>query len=61
MSYWEIRPNPPLTGSIHEAAQCQDCNSELSIRAIDGNVIEATVTHDDSCPWLKGLEKRATE
>ena len=60
MSYWELRKNP-LAGSIHEAAQCPDCNSELSITKLDDNLIEATVTHDDSCPWLKDLEKRANK
>jgi hypothetical protein len=33
-------------------AQCPDCDSDVTIAELSPDVYEATVAHDDTCPWF---------
>ena len=44
-----------MTGYRADAAdrhQCPDCNNDVRLTQVEGNVWILTVLHDETCPWL---------
>jgi hypothetical protein len=47
-------------GAAHQllqAARCPDCDSNVTITEIAENVYQATVEHDDTCPWYTAFKR----
>lgn len=40
---------------------CPDCNAEQTMTRDGNGIYRLTVAHDDTCPWLAGIERRKGE
>jgi hypothetical protein len=37
-------------------ARCPDCDSTVEIERLTDRISNATVRHDDSCPWFRAFQ-----
>ncbi|MBJ7340636.1 hypothetical protein [Mycolicibacterium sp.] len=42
---------------LQHLAACPDCGSEVEIERVAGRIYNATVRHDDTCPWLTAFQR----
>ncbi|ROR53277.1 hypothetical protein EDD41_0412 [Luteococcus japonicus] len=40
---------------------CLDCNAEQTMTRDSNGVYRITIHHEDTCPWLAGIERRKGE
>jgi hypothetical protein len=42
---------------MKQAAQCPDCDSDVTIVELETGVYQGQVEHDDTCPWFEALKQ----
>ena len=45
----------PGLPDLAQVVACPDCNADVTITEIAPGVLDATVAHDDTCPWYGRL------